>query len=144
MKKLNYFKLTAFFLIFVLFGCFIFTPPLETNEQLRNINVNAIGCLSFEEKTDKLLNQFDDYDANVSENIVGFTGQSTIDTSMLSSFDFVTTYDNDVTKLQKTIFDSEKMEFELINEYYQNEELILQDYFVIYLYYDEIEDDYLF
>ena len=106
---------------------FIFGSFLNSSNQLatREVDVNSLGTLSYEEKAKKILNDFDIYSYDFNENTLSFNGELTRSQNYFSEFDFLSTIANEeVTQKYSTQLDLDKEKFVLVISYYQNDKLI--------------------
>ena len=114
-------------LVLILSLSFMLGSYLNSSNQLatREVDVDSIGTLSYEEKVEKLLNDFDMYSYEFNANTLSFNGEVTRSVGYFSKFDFLsTTTNSEVTQKYSTQLDLEEERFVLIISYYQNNELI--------------------
>ncbi len=114
-------------LVLILSLSFMLGSYLNSSNQLatREVDVDSIGTLSYEEKVEKLLNDFDMYSYEFNANTLSFNGEITRSVGYFSKFDFLsTTTNSEVTQKYSTQLDLEEERFVLIISYYQNNELI--------------------
>ena len=132
-------------LVLTLSLSFIFGSFLTASNQLatREINVDSIGTLSYEEKVGRLLNDFDMYSYEFNENSLSFNGEITRSVGYFSEFDFLSTITNgEVNQKYSTQLDLEEEKFVLIIGYYQNNELIEKTEQEAIPFFDNEENDY--
>lgn len=114
-------------LVLILSLTFMLGGYLNSSNQLatREVDVDSIGTLSYEEKVGELLNDFDVYSYEFNENTLSFNGEITRSAGYFSKFDFLSTTTNkEITQKYSTQLDLEEEKFILIISYYQNDELI--------------------
>ncbi len=117
----------SMFLVFVLCLSFLLPNYINLNNDLatRNIDVNEIGTLSYEEKVSQLLNDFDVYSYNFDSTLITFSGEFTKDVCDFQSVVFLSTADETpVTQKYSTRLDTESEKFYVVTSYYQNNKLI--------------------
>ena len=85
------------------------------NEVVRAINPDAIGNLSFEEKTEQLLGGFDEisYGATTDNKSVYFEGISTLSIDEIHALNFVTSYEEEVIQKYETVIDPYSLEYKI-------------------------------
>ena len=136
-------KMLAIILAVTMFALFVIPKVVKGKEVLRTIDVDSIGVMSYEEKINGLINQFDSYDTTyVAENgLLSFNAQSTITIDQVKNINFVNSYDEEVVKKYETTLNPETMEFTIITKYFQNDEIVKEETFIVIPYYVEEEDD---
>ena len=111
--------------------------------QTRTIDVAEIGTLSYEEKVDQLLTDFDVYSYDFQDDIITFTGEFTRDLTDFLNYQQLSTIDGTpVTKKYSTTFNCEEEVFTLITTYSQNGIVINQTSDSVVPVYDEALNDY--
>lgn len=144
LKTKNLFsKMLAIILAVTMFALFVIPKPVKGKEVLRTIEVDNIGVMSYEEKIDGLINQFDSYDTTyVAENgLLSFNAQETITIDQVKNINFVNSYDEEVVKKYETTLNPKTMEFTIITKYFQNDEIVKEEACVVIPYYVQEEDD---
>lgn len=142
------FKKKTFFtsLILTCILCLSFLLPtlasLNNDLATRNINVNEIGTLSYEEKAQQLLNTFDEYSILNDENTISFEGFVDISNFDFSGIQYLSTTADTTIKKYKTDLDIPNEKFYIITEYIQDDVIVYSDKVETTPYYDEYEDDY--
>ena len=133
-------------LMLVMCACFIFPCFINTKQNnnlaQRNIDVEQIGMLSYEEKVSEILDSFDSYDISVNESGVLFEANVTLNLSDITGFEFLSTNSSTVLKKYKTELDIENEKFYIITEYWDNETLLESEKIETIPVYDESADDY--
>ena len=116
------------------------------NEVVRAINPDAIGNLSFEEKTEQLLGGFDEisYGATTDNKSVYFEGISTLSIDEIHALNFVTSYEEEVIQKYETVIDPYSLEYKIKISYIQNNEIIRVIEESINPYFVEEANDYVF
>lgn len=117
----------SFVLILVLSLSFVIGSYMNSTNQLstREIDVESIGRLSYEEKTKQLLSDFDVYSYDFNDNTLSFDGEFTKSINYFNEFDFLSTNsDDEITQKYSTRLNLEEEKFILIISYIQNNELI--------------------
>ncbi len=117
--------------------------PNAATVAVRDLNVNEIGSLSYEEKVEEILSEFDVYSYDYDDTTVQFHGTLTKDFSDFSGFEYLNTLDE--TKITRTFitkFNGVNNTFSLLITTTQNEEIIEQIEEEVVPIYDEIADDY--
>ena len=95
-------------LVLILSLSFMLGSYLNSSNQLatREVDVDSIGTLSYEEKVEKLLNDFDMYSYEFNANTLSFNGEVTRSVGYFSKFDFLsTTTNSEVTQKYSTQLD---------------------------------------
>ena len=108
----------------------------------RNINVNEMGTLSYEEKSQQLLNTFDEYSISNDENTISFEGFVDISSFDFSGIQYLSTTADTTIKKYKTDLDVDNEKFYIITEYIQDDVVVYSEKVETTPYYDEYEDDY--
>lgn len=136
--------------IAILFG-FAFSTQMNridslSAETIRTVDSENLNNRTLEDVTDQLLSQYDSYDCKVYEDSgeIVVNAETIIDGGLLSSLNFVSTYDEPVTKKYKTVIDQQTLDLKVEINYYQCEELIKSESEVVTPYYDEATNDYFF
>ena len=142
MKKRNIF--VSCFLALIMSLSFILPSMISSRNSIktRNIDVNELGTLSYEEKAEQILEIFDEYEYSENEN--SFTFEANIDVSSqdTSSLEFL---DEDSEKTTKNFildFDYENEKIYVITQYIQDGEIVNEEKIETNVYYDEYSDDY--
>ena len=111
--------------------------------QTRTIDVNEIGTLSYEEKVNQLLEDFDVYSYDYADNTITFNGEFTRDLTDFLNYQQLSTIDNTpITKAYSTRFNCKEEVFTLITTYSQNGIVINQTSDSVVPFYDEALNDY--
>lgn len=134
----------SMFLVFVLCLSFLLPSFAYVNNDLdtRNIDVNEIGTLSYEEKAQQLLNTFDEYSILNDENTISFEGYVDISSFDFSGIQYLSTTADTTIKKYKTDLDIDNEKFYIITEYIQDDVVVYSEKVETTPYYDEYEDDY--
>lgn len=141
-KKKTFF--TSLALAFILCLSFLLPSFAYANNDLvtRNIDVNEIGTLSYEEKAQQLLNTFDEYSISNDENTISFEGSVDISSFDFSGIQHLSTTADSTIKKYKTYLDINNEKFYIITEYIQDDVVVYSEKVETTPYYDEYEDDY--
>ena len=133
-------------LVVILSGVFLVSGYSSANSvilQERSINVDEIGNLSYEEKIDQLLSQFDVYSYDVIDDEIVFEGQFTRELSGFTGIQYVNTIDDcDLTQTYSAKLNCETEVFTLITTISQNDVVLSRTEQSVVPYYDESADDY--
>lgn len=133
-------------MILTLMLCFSFLLPSFINSQnnisTRDIDVNEIGTLSYEEKVEQLLNTFDDYSINNNETQISFEAYVDISNFNFSGIQYLSTNAESTIKRYKTNLDVKNEKFEIVTEYIQDNIVVYTETLETTPYYDEYADDY--
>jgi hypothetical protein len=149
MKKLTKFKKIVFsclslaLIVIVSVMCILPNFINSKNQTLtRNVDVESLGTLSYEEKVEKYLEKFDDYEISTTDNFINF--EATIDMSSIdiSPFGFLSTNAQTTTKKYATRFDIENERFYVVTKYIQDDEVVYSEELETIPYYDDYMDDY--
>lgn len=143
MKKI---RKKLFNIISILTLCISFLVTSFTNfdvqETVRTINTDELGVLSFEEKSQQILNLFDSYEVSLNKNIVSFEGKIDITTFDLSQLQFLSTNADNTIKKYSTRLDIENEKFYILTEYIQDDQVIYIEEIEAIPTYDEYLNDY--
>lgn len=136
--------ITSVFLTLIL--CFSFLLPGFINSKeiisTRELNVNQIGTISYEEKANQLLSSFDNYSINSNDSQITFEASSDISTLDFSQIQYLSTNATTTVKKYKTNLDIENEKFEIITEFIQDDKIVYTETIETTPYYDEYSDDY--
>ena len=108
----------------------------------RDIDVDSIGTLSYNEKVEEILNNFSDYSYNTDDDLVEFVAEQELDAETASKLDFVSSTEHPVIKKFITILDAENEKFYITTEYVQNGQVLNTETIETQPRYDEATDDY--
>ncbi|MBQ7977731.1 MAG: hypothetical protein IJ301_04010 [Clostridia bacterium] len=137
---------TSIALIVALVAVFVgsyYLRATSTELTTRDINVNEIGMLSYEEKVDQLLNEFDVYSYDYTNTEITFEGSLIRNLSDITGYQKLNTIDDsEVTKTYSTKFNVETETFTLITKFEQSGVVIKTTEESVIPYYDSTEDDY--
>ena len=114
-------------LVLILSFSFILASYFNSSNQLaiREIDVDSIGTLSYEEKARQILNDFDMYSYEFNDNVLSFNGEITRSANYFNGFDYLSTSTNEqITQKYSTYLDLEEERFVLTISYYHNNEFI--------------------
>lgn len=141
-KKQTFF--TSLSLVFILCLSFLLPSFTYANNNLttRNVNVNEIGTLSYEEKAQQLLDTFEEYSILNDETTISFEGSVDISNFDLSGIQYLSTTADTTIKKYKTDLDIANEKFYIITEYIQDGVVVYSEKIETTPYYDEYEDDY--
>ena len=141
-KKKTFF--TSFVLACILCLSFLLPNFIYSNNGLstRNIDVNEMSILSYEEKAQQLLNTFDEYSISNDENTVSFEGLVDISSFDFSGIQYLSTTADTTVKKYKTDLDVANEKFYIITEYIQDDVVVYSEKVETTPYYDKYEDDY--
>ncbi len=136
--------ITSLFLILTLCLSFLLLNIANTKNKLstRDINVNEIGALSYEEKVNELLNTFDDYSITNNDTQILLDGYIDVSNFDFSGIQYLSTNADTTIKNYKTNLDIENEKFEIITEYIQDSVVVYTEVVETIPYYDEYSDDY--
>lgn len=142
MKKRNIF--ISCFLTLIMCLSMILPTIISSKESLkvRNVDVNELGTLSYEEKVQQILGTFDEY--NYSENDSNFSFEANIDMSEkdTSSLEFLDQNCSSTTKNFTLDFDYENEKIFIVTQYIQDGEVVNEEKVETTILYDEYLDDY--
>ena len=132
------------FLTLTLCFCLIIPSFLSTKEQtvVRNIDVEEIGAVSYEEKVEQLLGQFDEYNFDTSGDSITFEGVIDISSFDLYGVNFLSSNADTTIKKYKTNLDAENEKFYVVTQYIQDNIVVYEESVESKPYYDENSDDY--
>jgi len=117
---------------------------INNNLAIRNVDVNEIGTLSYEEKIQEFLNEFDMYEYNYTDTTIEFNGVLTRDISSFYGYEFLNTInESPITRSYNTKVNCETGAVTLIITSKQNEQIIEQIEEEVTPIYDETLDDYI-
>jgi len=135
---------TAIVLSLILCCSFLITSFLPKNQELvvRDINVDEIGTLSYEEKTKQILSSFDNYNVSSDESKITFEGEIDMSSFDLTGFQFLSTSATNTTKKYMTKFDVETEKIYVTTQYLQEECVVFEETIEATPYYDEENNDY--
>lgn len=126
--------------------CLSYTIPgllgLKQNVSTRDIDVNNLGILSYEEEVDKILNRFDSYSIDNSDTQITFEAVTDVSNFDFSGIQYLSADAETTTKKYKTNFDIENEKFEIIIEYIQDNNVVYSESVETVPYYDDYTDDY--
>lgn len=108
----------------------------------RDINVNEIGLMSYEEKVTQLMNSFDNYSLNNDDFQISFEAYNDISNFDFSGIEYLSTDADNTIKKYKTNLDLENEKFYIITEYIQDNAVVFTENIETIPYYDEYENDY--
>ncbi len=135
---------TSIALVFTI--CLTFFLPCfadsSHNLATRNVNVNEIGSISYEEKVEQLLSNFDEYNITSTESALSLEGIVDISNFDFSGFQYLSTNAKTTIKKYKTDLDLENEKFYIITEYIQDDIIVHTETVETTPYYDDYEDDY--
>ena len=143
-NKLKYLSIVIA-IVFLAFSllCIAVRSTTTSDLQTRTIDVNEIGTLSYEEKVNQLLEDFDVYSYDYAGNTITFNGEFTRDLKDFYNYQQLSTInDTPVTKKYSTTFNCEEEVFTLITTYSQNGIVINQTSDSVVPVYDEALNDY--
>lgn len=142
LKKKNIFTS----LVLALIICFSFLLPSFFNSEkeikTRDINVNELGILSYEEKVDQLLKSFDEYKVSNNDSLISFEASTNISNYDFFGVQYLSTSADETIKKYRTNLDIENEVFEIITEYIQDGEIVHVETVETIPQYDEYSDDY--
>ena len=143
MKKIRTIIVSAF-LIMLLAVTAVVPSYLNTDMSLatRDVDVDNIGTLSYNEKVEELLSSFTSYSATTEDNVAYFEAEQELDLNAISMLSFVSSTEDPVTVKYKTKLDLENEKFYIVTDYYQNGELIESQLTETEPVYEEYADDY--
>lgn len=117
---------------------------INDNFAIRNVDVNEMGALSYEEKIQGFLNEFDMYEYDYDDSIIEFNGVLTREISGFYGYEFLNTIDETlITRSYNTKIDCETGVVTLVINSKQNEQVIEQIEEEVTPIYDEVLDDYI-
>lgn len=130
------------FMSFILFFSFILPTILNTKNQIktRNIDVEELGTVSYEEKVEQIKNEFDSYEIEENEEILTFTGSINIE-----NLNYLSSGDDPIesTEIYSSTLNKQTEEISISKSISKNDE-ITEDYNDSFkLNYDEENDDYI-
>lgn len=135
---------TSILLVLVL--CLSYLMPgllgIKQSISTRDVDVNNIGVLSYEEEVDKILEKFDSYSIENSDTQITFEAVTDISNFDFSGIQYLSTDAETTTKKYKTNLDVENEIFEIIIEYIQDNEVVHSETIETIPYYDTYTDDY--
>lgn len=123
---MNLFKkktfITSIFLTLILCCSFLLSNFFNSRQDIntRNINVNEIGTLSYEEEIKKLLDTFDNYSFDNSDTQISFEAEKDISNFDFNGLQYLSTNADSTIKKNRTNLDIENEKFEIITEYVQD------------------------
>lgn len=134
------------FLSLIMSLSFILPTIISSKESLkiREINVNELGTLSYEEKVKKILEPFNSYNGTINDNELEF--EATIETENLenNTLNLKNVNSNEkITKKFKTRLDIENERFFIITQYIQDKKIVYKEEFETIPQYDVDSDDYI-
>lgn len=124
----------------VVFSLVFFCRAQQTELVTRQIDVDAIGNLSYEESYEAFLNQFSDYETDVKDDKCVFAGTINLNTANYG-IDFLSSEVKNFVLKYSTIYDIENNIFEVITYNYADGVLIEQSTEYAKPYYEENKDD---
>lgn len=135
---------TSIFLALILCLSFVMPSFLETKQNVatREIDVNNIGIMSYEEKVEKVLNSFDEYSIDNNDTQITFEAINDVSDFDFSGIQYLSTNADTTIKKYKTNLDVANEKFEIITEYIQDDEVVYSETTETTPYYDEYADDY--
>ena len=137
--------ITSLVMVLILSLSFMFGSYLNTSNELaiRDVDVDSIGTLSYEEKVEQLKNFYNKYEIDTTnKNSISFTGYIELSDFDLSGFEFLSTNAETTIKKYKTDLDLINEKFYIVVQYIQDDKLINEEKYETSPYYDEYEDDY--
>lgn len=127
--------------------CLSFLLPCVTSAKTtlteRDINVNELGMMSYEEKVEKILEPFDSYGGEVDEELLQFESTMEI-VKTENNLQFLTNVQTGQVVLKEfnTILDTDKEVFYITTNYIVDDDVIYTEEIETVPYYDEETDDY--
>lgn len=127
--------------------CLSFILPCITSAKNtlteRDVNVNELGMMSYEEKVEKILEPFDSYGGKVDEERLQFESTMEI-VKTENNLQFLTSVQTGqvIVKKFNTTLDTENEVFNIITNYIVDDEIIYTEEIETIPYYDEEIDDY--
>ena len=111
--------------------------------ETRDINVEALSMLTYEDKAEEILSNFDEYEITNDENVVSLDAMVDLSESTIVNNEALS--ENAITTIKKysVDLDIENEKFYIVVQYYQDEELVSEEKVETIPHYDEYTDDYL-
>ena len=86
----------------------------------RDVDVDNIGTLSYNEKVEELLSTFTTYSATAEDDMIYFEAEQELDLNAIAQLSFVSSTEDPVTVKYKTRLDVVNEKFYIVSEYIQN------------------------
>lgn len=133
-------------LLLALVLCLSFLIPgllgIKQSVSTREIDVNSIGLLSYEEEVDRILETFDSYSIDNNDTQITFEAVTDISNFDFSGIQYLSSNAETTIKKYKTNLDIENEKFEIITEYIQDNNVVYSETIETIPYYDDYTDDY--
>lgn len=111
---------------------------------VRTIDTDEIGQLSYSEKAEDLINEFDTYESVCTDTSLSFSGDILLAASSFTGFETLSTGNEEIKKSYATNYNFETNEFVLKVTYSSGEQIIDTLEEVVEPIYDEVNDDVYF
>lgn len=126
--------------------CLSFLIPgllgIKQSVSTREIDVNSIGILSYEEEVDRILETFDSYSIDNNDTQITFEAVTDISNFDFFGIQYLSSNAETTIKKYKTNLDIENEKFEIITEYIQDNNVVYSETIETIPYYDDYTDDY--